>query len=156
MTNRLLFGIVVAVLLSPLNGRGADEKDKGQKKEELCFQVQLIWGVTEQQNDPKLKPVSPEQTERLKQVFKWNHYYQVSSERVCVASGSSKKHKLSDKCDIEIKDLGKRMLEVKLFGEGQLVKKVTHAVVPTELVLGGDEPKNNTAWFVVLSPRPSK
>ena len=153
MTNRFLFGTILGVLLFCFCARAADDKEKDSKKEELCFQVQLIWGVTEKQNDPKLSPVSAELTERLKQVFKWNHYYQVSSSRVCVPAGGSKKHKLSDKCDVEIKDLGKRMLEVKLFGEGQLVRKVTHAVVPTDLVLAGDEPKNKTAWFVVLSPK---
>jgi hypothetical protein len=149
MINRTLFGIILGSLFFSCALQTASAQPK---KDELCFQVELIWGANEKQNDPKLTDVNPQLKERLQSIFKWNYYYKVNSDRVCVPVGDSKKHKLSDKCDIELKDLGKPMLEVKLYGEGKLMSTVKKAVAPNDLVLAGDDPKNKTAWFVVIKP----
>ncbi|MBM3832752.1 MAG: hypothetical protein FJ403_05660 [Verrucomicrobia bacterium] len=131
--------------------------------DELKLRVQLVWGTNEkdaQKRDPSLKEVDPKLAERLKKVFKWEHYYVVKNKQtdalpnpVVIRAGKPEKLPLSEKCEIEIKNLGFPMLEVKLFGQGVLVKTVKQPVSPDDLIIGGDESKNDTAWFVVISRR---
>lgn len=121
---------------------------------EVKFQAILIWGTnSDKPSDPKLKEVDANFVEKLKKIFKWNHYFEVNRHSASVADTKSEKFKLSEKCEVEIKNLGKAMIEVKLYGEGKLVRKVTHPMPPGEsLVLAGDD-KNDTAWFILITPR---
>ncbi|MBI4664748.1 MAG: hypothetical protein HY735_38660 [Verrucomicrobia bacterium] len=119
---------------------------------ERQFEAQLIWGTDkEKPGDPELKPVEPELVERLQKVFKWKYYYQVKREVITVPTKGAGKVTLSKKCEVEVRDLGKPMTEVKLFGEKKLVKRITQAVTQC-LVMAGDD-RNDTAWFVVLTPK---
>lgn len=122
---------------------------------DLKVQALLIWGTNEQKpNNPNLKEVDPKLIEKLKKIFKWNHYFEVTN-RVsgAIADLKVEKLKLSQKCEVEVKNLSKSKVEVKLWGEGKLVKTVTHSMPPGEsLVLAGDD-KNDTAWFIVVSPK---
>ena len=122
------------------------------KAEDRKFEAQLIWGTDkEKPDDPKLKPVDPELVKRLQNVFKWKYYFQVNQVPFVVPAKKAKKVELSDKCEVEVRDLGKPMTEVQLFGEKKLVKKITQAVAQC-LVIAGDD-RNDTAWFVVLTPK---
>ncbi len=61
-----------------------------------------------------------------------------------------KKVPLSEKCAIEVKNLGQSSVELTLFGKGAQVLKRTQALPKGEtLVLAGNAP-NATAWLVVL------
>lgn len=109
--------------------------------------------IDDKAKEGPLKEVDPKLAENLKKVFKWDHYFEMfRKEPVLVREGVAEKLRLSKKCEVEIKNLGKSMLEVNVFGEGKLVKTVKQLFTPRELVIGGDDPKNDTAWFVVLTP----
>ncbi len=99
---------------------------------------------------PPLKEVDPQLAERLRKVFKWKHYYEIFRKEPVTVGNAVEKVTLSKKCDIELKNIGMPMLEVKLFGEGKLVKTVKQGVTP-DLVIGGDDPKNDSGWFIVIS-----
>jgi hypothetical protein len=99
---------------------------------------------------PPLKEVDPQLAERLRKVFKWNHYYEIFRKEPVIVGNAAEKVKLSPKCEIELRNIGMPMLEVKLFGEGKLVKTVKQGVTP-DLVIGGDDPKNDSGWFIVIS-----
>ena len=117
------------------------------------FQVQLIWGTNgEKPKDKPLKDVEPKLQERLKGVFKWNNYYEVSRKPLSVPKDASQKVKLSDKCDIQVQDVGANRVEIRLFGEGKLVVKKMQAVTPGEVIVLAGDSKDDTAWFVVLTP----
>jgi hypothetical protein len=119
---------------------------------ERVFQVRLIWGADgEKPKDKPLKEVDPKFQDKLKGVFKWKNYYEVNQQPLTLPKDGLQKLKLSDKCDIQVQDLGKNSrVEVRLYGEGKLVGTTAQAVNPGEiLVLAGDS-KNDTAWFVVL------
>jgi hypothetical protein len=120
---------------------------------ETTFQVQLIWGTNgEKPKDKPLKPVDPKLMERLRGVFKWKDYYEVNRKPLTLPKDGSQKLKMSDKCDIQVQDVGTGRIEIKLFGEGTLVVKKVQTVVPGEVIVLAGDSKDNTAWFVVLTP----
>jgi hypothetical protein len=122
---------------------------------DTCFEARLIWGTNDPETkDPDLKECDPKLVERLKKIFKWKHYHKVNAIEFCVPQGGSKRIALSEKCEISVRDLNQPMVEVKLYGEGKLVKRITQAAIEC-LVIAGDD-KNDTAWFVVLTPTPPK
>jgi hypothetical protein len=158
MTNRF-YSTLLAGCFFLSAGLRAGEAQPG----DLKFQVALIWGTNkENPTDPTLKEVDPKLKEGLQKIFKWKHYYEVkrdsNKEPFVVAKKGSSERKLSEKCKIEARqidgrDSGKPMLEVKVIGEGNWVKTVRQPVVPKEyLTIAGDD-KNDTAWFIVLTPK---
>ena len=124
-----------------------------QAADELQLRARLIWGA----NNPKpaevsdFKPVDNETAEKLGAVFKWMKYFEVSREQFSVPVSNRKRVRMSDKCVIEVENLGESSVEVKLHGRGKMVLKKRQRIKEGELlVLAGDD-KNDTAWFVVIT-----
>jgi len=118
---------------------------------EQKLQAKLIWGTDEAKpNDPKIKPVDSKLKENFTGIFKWKYYFEVNQKHFSVAPEVVEKVKISDKCDIEVRNEGHGMFEVRLYGEGKCQRKVRQAIPPNGLVIAGDD-KNSTAWFVVLN-----
>jgi hypothetical protein len=116
------------------------------------LQVQLLWGTTNSVSpDPKHKPVDVDVAKKLKQLpLKWSNYFVVNKKNLEVPPAAAKKEPISEKCAIEVKDLGKSMFEITLFGRGEKVVKRTQALPVGEiLALGGNAP-NETSWLVVV------
>lgn len=122
-------------------------------KGELNFQLQLIWGTNDAKPPGKdLKEVEPRITEGFKGIFKWKNYFEVTRKNLAVPQNETKRIQMSDKCEVEVQNLGNSTVEVRLIGEGKPVNKVKQTISPGRLfsIAGGD--KNDTAWFVVLKP----
>lgn len=102
---------------------------------------------------PKLKEVDSKLKDRLCGVFKWKHYYEVHRKQITAVPGKPEKHRLSGKCQIEVQNIGNSWIEVNLFGEGKWVNRVKQKVSPPELLVIAGDDKNDTAWFVVFTPR---
>jgi len=121
---------------------------------QMTFQVQLIWGTNgDKPNDPKLLEVDPKLRAKLMDVLQWKNYYEVASKPLAVADSSSNKLRLSDKCEIEVKNLGAAKVEIQLIGEGNPYAKVTQKAVPGEPIVIGSHDKNRTAWLAVVTPK---
>ena len=119
---------------------------------DLKLEVQLVWGTDDSKSpDPRHKPVTADIRKRLKELpLKWSHYFEVNRKKVSLAADETKRVELSDKCDLEVKNLGHSKVEIQLFGKGEKVVKRTQALPRGEiLVLGGNAP-NATAWLVIL------
>jgi hypothetical protein len=117
------------------------------------YHVQLIWGTdSERPKDKPLKDVDAKLLEKLKAVFKWKNYYEVDQKHLLLPKQSSQKLKLSEKCEIEVQDLSNSRIEIRLFGEGKLVVKKAQTVVAQEPIVLGGGGKDETAWFVVVTP----
>jgi hypothetical protein len=158
MTNRI-YSLLFIGSLFLMTSWAAGEVQAGDVK----FQVALVWGTNKEKlDDPTLKEVDPKLKESLQRFLKWKHYYEVNRDRnkepFVVSDKGSSKRKLSDKCEIEARlvegrDQGKPMVEVKVIGEGKLVKTVRQPIVAKEsLTIAGDD-KNDTAWAIVLTPK---
>jgi hypothetical protein len=118
----------------------------------LKLEVQLLWGTNDEKSpDPKHRPVEPDVQKKLNELpLKFTHYFMVNKSAFEVPAGGTKKEPISEKCAIEVKDLGQSKVEVSLFGKGQQVVNRTQSLPKGEtLVLGGNAP-NSTAWLVVL------
>ena len=119
---------------------------------EIKLEAKLVWGTDgPKPDDPKLKELDPVLKEKLKGVFKWKNYFEVNHQSFAVLEGVSKKARMSAKCVIEVQNLGSSVVEVKLFGEGDLVvKKKEPLKSGKSLILAGPS-KDDTAWFVALT-----
>lgn len=118
----------------------------------LKFEALLIWGTNDPQSpDPKHKPVGPEIRRKLDDLpLKWANYFQICKKHLETPEGAPGSVTMSDKCKIEVRNLGESKVEVSLFGKGAAVwKRAQKMGVGEVLVLGGNAP-NATAWLVTL------
>jgi hypothetical protein len=120
--------------------------------EDLRLVAQLIWSTDgAKPADAKIKELDKETQVKLKGVFRWKNYYEVSREEFRVPAESKQRVRMSKKCEIEVEHQGRSAIEVKLYGEGKLLLTKRQVLRPGELlVLAGDD-KDDTAWFVILS-----
>jgi hypothetical protein len=119
---------------------------------EIKLEAQLIWGTNDKQSpNPDHKPVDAEVEKRLKKLpFKWQHYFEVNRKQFSVPEGETKKVVLSKDCEIKVRNAGKGVVEVQLFGKGELVSKISQALPKDEWLVTGGNAANFTSWFVVL------
>jgi hypothetical protein len=118
----------------------------------MKLQAQLIWGTNDDRSpDPKHKPVEPAVKKKLEELpLKWTNYFEVSRKDFEVNAGARNKVALSEKCEVEVANVGSSKVEVSLYGNGKQVWKRTQPLPNGEtLVLGGNAP-NQTSWLVVL------
>jgi hypothetical protein len=119
-------------------------------KETMTIDARLIWGTNDRKSpDPRHKAVNPELARKLQNCLKWENYFLVNEQLTNIAVGSSKAIKMSEHCTVEVKNLGKRRMEVRLIGDGKVVGNTNYIDEGRDLILGGDA-ENNTAWFVLL------
>jgi len=119
---------------------------------EYKVEAQLVWGTNDKKSpDPKHKPVSEDVRQRLLLLpLKWTNYFEVNRKLLTIPVASQKKEVLSEKCAVEVKNLGKSKVEVLLFGKGEQVEKRKQDFPLGEtLVLAGKAP-GETTWMVVL------
>jgi hypothetical protein len=120
--------------------------DKGRKLE-----LTLVWGTNlDKSPDDKHTPLEPGLAKKLS-LFKWKNYFQVNKMTVTVPAKSSVKQKLSEKCEVQLKDMGDSNFEIDLWGEDKHVIKKSQKIVKGELLtFGGDVKKSDGAWFVLI------
>ena len=131
-------------LLAAISARA----DSGDMK----IEAQLIWATNDKEDpNPKHKPVAGEIREKLNQLpLKWVNYFEVNKISLDIPKGESRKARLSDKCEVEIKNIDGTQVEVALLGKGDPVWKRIQSLPKGEiLILGGNAP-NATAWLVAL------
>jgi len=119
---------------------------------DMKLEVQLIWATNDKADpNPKHKPIAPEIREKLNQLpLKWANYFEVNKVTLDIPKGESRKAKLSDKCEVEIKNLDGGKVEVALLGKGDPVwKRVQSLPNGDVLILGGNAP-NASAWLVAV------
>ena len=138
----------LAAALMLLAGAGFDVQAADMK-----LQAFLLWG-TDDSKPPAGKtyqPASPEIRQKLKDLpLKWTNWFEVRRVEAVVPQGVTKQVVISEKCQVNVRKLGGRELEVSLIGKGKEVMRRKQPLPNGELlVLGGNAP-NSTAWLVVL------
>jgi hypothetical protein len=125
-------------------------------EESLHGEALLVWGTNEPRSpDPKHVPVDRFLARKLAgphSPYKWKYYYEVPTRQPFdVRVGETqKKIRMSDRCTIDIKNLGKTRVEVRLYGEGKPVFINSEPLTDDwPLVYAGDA-GNETGWFVVI------
>jgi hypothetical protein len=117
------------------------------------FEAQLVWATNDKISpDPKHKKVEPEIQQKLDKLpLKWANYFEVNRQEITLDKGGTNKVCLSPKCNLEIKVIQGKKVEVSLLNKkGEVLSRQTQPLPKGEvLVLGGEAP-NATAWFVTL------
>jgi hypothetical protein len=120
---------------------------------DLKFEAQLIWGTDAKNSpDPKHTPVAPDIKKKLETLpVRWTNWFVVNKQIFPLSPAGTKRVALSEKCEIQVKDLGNSKIEVTHFGKGNEVWKGAQVLSKGEVfpVLGGNAP-NKTAWLMVL------
>lgn len=117
------------------------------------FEAQLIWATNEKQAaDSKHKQVEPEIRERLgKLPLKWENYFEVNRQQICVDKGGTNKVCMSSKCTLEVNMKDAKKVEVLLMGkDGKVLSRQTQPLAKGELLILGGEAPNSTAWLVTV------
>jgi hypothetical protein len=119
---------------------------------DLKLEAQLIWGTNDKTSpNPNHKTVEADVEKRLKNLpFKWSNYFEVSRQTVKVPATGEARGRMSEDCEVVIKQVGSGQVEVTLLGKGKQVGKITQALPKKELLLLGGNAPNFTAWFVAL------
>ncbi len=125
--------------------------------EPLHLQAQLIWGTdSEKPADSTLKPIPEDLDKRLRRIFKWQNYFEVSQTNFVVAPSQPTRVDMSRECRIEVARQTSGEVEIQLFGRGKLVVRKRQHILPGETVVIAGDDKDYNAWFVVLNPRTPK
>jgi len=84
---------------------------------DMKLEVQLLWGTNDKQSpDPKHRPVDDDVHKKLKELpLKWSNYFLVNNKQFDVSANGTAKVPLSEKCSIEVKNLGHSTVEVLTF-----------------------------------------
>ncbi len=117
------------------------------------FEAQLIWATNEKQSpDTKHKQVEPEIRERLgKLPLKWENYFEVNRQQICVDKGGTNRVCMSSKCTVEVNMKDAKKVEVLLLGkDGKVLSRQTQPLAKGELLILGGEAPNSTAWLVTV------
>jgi hypothetical protein len=118
---------------------------------DLKFRLQLVWAT----DDPKppvgkdYKPVDPKLKSQLR-ALKWKNYFEVKCIDFSLAPGSTKKIAISEKCELDVRDLAGSNVEVVLYGKGKEVARVKQALPVGEILVPGGNAPNETAWLAIL------
>ena len=130
----------IVLIATALSARAAD----------LKLEARLIWGANSDDPSINYKPVDAELAENLHRMFKWKNYYQITNQTAKIALNKSCELKMSNRCTLQVKNVGASRVEVNCIGQGKQVHKGAYTLVPPQwLVLGGND-KDNTAWFIGL------
>ena len=117
----------------------------------LKLEAQLIWGTNDAKSpNPNHKPAEAEVVKKLKRLFKWSNYFEVSRQWFSVPPGETKRVEMSKECAIRVRQTGQGEVEVTFFGKGKQVAKVKQELPKGELLVTGGEAPNATVWVVVL------
>jgi hypothetical protein len=144
--NPTLTAFCLMIICSAL---GVATTHAGERK----FEAQLIWATNEKQSpNTNHIVVESEIRERLNKLpLKWENYFEVNRQQLCLDKGGTNRVVLSHKCTVEVNMKDAKKVEVLLIGKNG--KVITSQAQPLEkgniVVLGGEAP-NSTAWLVTV------
>jgi len=140
--------IILTILFAALAILVPAAANAGERKLEAV----LVWGTNDATSpDPSHKPVPPEIAKKLTCLpFKYTHYFEVSRTTFSVSESDPAKVRLSQDCEVIVKQLEHGKVEVTLIGKGQPVGRITQELKKGKALVTGGNAANSTAWFVVL------
>jgi hypothetical protein len=119
------------------------------KEEPVTYYIQTIVGTNRAQESAEWKKVGPQLQRELSPVFQWKHYWQVSCQKISVEKGKVSRVRLTKVRELDVAIREDAQLELRLYRDGKLVRKLKDLVSHRLLVMGGDSSKDE-AWFVVV------
>lgn len=129
--------------------------------DEKVFLSRLVWCTDgAKPADQALQDLEPKLGKKVRRIFKWKNYFEVSRRVLRLPNDEGKRIRISKRCELVMKELDEEQMEVQLFGDkklaGKAIKKFAPLLEKGELlIIGGDDTDNyNDAWLLVISAAP--
>jgi hypothetical protein len=120
--------------------------------EELKIEAVLIWGTNDDKSpDPNHKLVDAKTAEKLRKIFAWKNYFEVSRKSGTVPNRGTNSFAVSKHCTVEIAELEGPRVSVLLIGKGKPQNRTTKTLSREEAVVLAGDVKDGSAWFVIIS-----
>lgn len=134
--------------------------------DDLQVQARLVWGTNNPKPEgSKYTALDAKGREKLRQ-FKWQNYWVVNQSVSKLEAQKASRMSLSEKCAVDVKDLGNGTAEIRLFelkagAEPKLVKPVHHSISALRkgeycILAGDDKAVWDDAWFVIVTASEAK
>ena len=137
------FTVFVALLLFVSSGYVTAQADS------ITVQARLVHGTSKEQKGKMEVPAAIKK--KLARVFKWMHYYQLSSRQLNIDDATTQSAKLSRAATIKVTNRKNGKVAVSLYSKGKMLVQKTQSLKPGQhMVLAGNT-KSDSAWFIVLS-----
>jgi hypothetical protein len=130
--------------LFALAGQGAHAAGSTNK-----IQVLLVWATNLESTN---KPVEVDIKKKLSELpLKWANYFEINRKVLAMPLNGSMKAPLSDKCEVEVKNLGSSAFEVGVLGKTEQVVRRNLTLPKGQIVTltGGNAP-DSAGWLVVV------
>ena len=137
------FTVLVALLLLVSGGFVAAQADS------ITVQARLVHGTSKEQKGKMEVPAAIKK--KLARVFKWMHYYQLSSKRLNIADATTKSAKLSKTASIKVTNRKNGKIAVSLYSKGKMLVQKTQSLRPGSYMVLAGNAGTDSAWFIVLS-----
>ena len=120
------------------------------ESEPAKFHVQLIYATNSEKPPAKgWKKVGPKLRKELSPVFRWKEFWQVSRTEVAVRASNGAKTRLTESRELEIQFQSDGRLQLIMYRDGRLVRKMKNMSATERVIMGGDS-TNDDAWFAVV------
>ena len=115
-----------------------------------CY-VQLVRGTDDAKpRNPAHKEIGPALSKRLRPVFRWDHYWENQREKLVLTPGRPSRIHLKNGRDLEVEWLKGDHIQVRVFHDKQMTRKVTLRNTDAMMAILGTEKDENDSWFVVV------
>lgn len=148
----MLMWLLVGMLFFGGAAVGPVHAEDAKKVEPLPIRLQLIWGTDSKSKSGRFEEVDPAIKERLNEFLKWQYYYEISNKQVKLEDDKLQSVQMSKKCEIRIRRIENRTVEVQLYGENKLIikKRAKISARKPQCVAGRNE-VNADFWGVLIS-----
>lgn len=144
-------------------GLGAHDSSAAEGKEPKVFLSQLVWCTDKTKPaDQKLKNLDGKLHRKISRIFKWKNYFEISRRDLKLPGDDGKRIRISNRCEVVVRELSGDQMEVVLYGDKKLAGKAVQKYGPILnkgefLVIGGDDKDNyGDAWLLVISAAQKK
>jgi hypothetical protein len=122
-----------------------------QPNNSVTYFVQLVVGTNREKppEGAKWNKIGPSLQRELSPVFRWSNYWEVNRQKAEVAPRSVSRLRLNEARELEIRISPDGQVELQLFRDGKVVRKMKDIVSNRRLIMGGDRNKEE-AWFVII------
>jgi hypothetical protein len=122
----------------------------GPENGSIKLWVQLVHATQSAAVQPaNWKPIGPELSKRLTDVFRWRDYYEVARQEISVEPGKITKASLSKDREVVVTFKSPTEMIVRLYRQGTMVRKTERSLNQKMTIMGGDA-NDREAWFVVV------
>ena len=137
------FTVFVALLLFVSSGYVTAQADS------ITVQARLIHGTSKEQKGKMEVPAAIKK--KLARVFKWMHYYQLSSRQLNIDDATTQSAQLSRATTIKVTNRKNGKIAVSLYSKGKMLVQKTQTLRPGSYMVLAGNAGTDSAWFIVLS-----